>query len=99
VSYILLFETAAPGFYQHIAQFAYRSRAAAMSQETAATFSPSAKDAAATSSEQKPSLPSLLARATDLRERMTALVSIAAMAPKKSKRSRKPQTTEDTQAV
>ncbi len=73
--------------------------AAAMAQDTAAMFSPSAQknDGAG---EQKPSLPSLLARAADLRERMTALVSIAAMAPKKSKsRSRKPQTAEDSPAI
>jgi hypothetical protein len=59
--------------------------AAAVGQETAAIFSPSGRGPAHLATQQKPSLPSLLARAIELRERLAALVSIAAMAPKKSK--------------
>ena len=79
--------------------------AAAMAEDTAAMFSPSAQaapdgapDGAAA---ETTGLARLLARATDLRERLVALVAIAAMAPKKGKsRSRKTQTNpEDTPAI
>ncbi|HUW62302.1 MAG TPA: hypothetical protein VMZ06_14960 [Candidatus Bathyarchaeia archaeon] len=79
--------------------------AAAIAEDTAAMFSPSAQaapDRAPDPAAAKTTgLTRLLARATDLRERLVALVSIAAMAPKKGKnRSRKPQTTaEDNPAI
>jgi len=78
--------------------------AAAMAEDTAAMFSPSAQAApngAPDPAAETTGLARLLARATDLRERLVALVSIAAMAPKKGKsRARKPQTTsEDSPAI
>jgi hypothetical protein len=75
--------------------------AAAMAEDTAAMFSPSVQAAVHSAAAESPGLARLLARATDLRERLVALASIAAMAPKKSKsRSRKSQnTTEDTTAI
>ena len=74
--------------------------AAALSRDTAAVFSPSAQAATNRSPGEAAGLVSLLARASDLRERLVALVSIAAMAPRKGKgRPRKPQSVEDNPAI
>jgi hypothetical protein len=72
-----------------------------MAEETAAMFSPSAQAAANSAATKTPGLARLLARATDLRERLVALGSIVAMAPRKSKsRSRKSHNTpEDSPAI
>lgn len=75
--------------------------AAAIAEETAAMFSPSAQAVPNSAGAETTGLARLLARATDLKERLVALGSIAAMAPRKGKgRSRKTQNTpEDSPAI